>query len=365
MSNKMSSKPSSNKDEFLDKAKMARMERERERRAAEVAVMIQVSADEVMLVVSLLQLFHQAVARGYVVRKRLTTDILAQFDENIPELNDDLTLKHSSKDSTTVFQTIRKFLFVFNAHRDKQRFDRLCRYILATMLLPSMDTRNSYVAVGCSKEHSIAWIHQLKQILLQCTSYLKQSRPELAQDHKAMTLYLNMLLTFTSANTWKVNEVVRPAMNQLCANVLNTLVAQGLLASLQSLMIAGLCRTHPVLKKSEMAAVTTIFTRYVNQANNSDTAINLLLVHFVSVPAVIFHLQQLSPDSVKLLHSSNKSILSASLDFLVVEQKSKILFNVLEGNYGLCMLANLIQLGALNMELLKARTLDFVVRLCD
>lgn len=40
------------------------------------------------------------------------------------------------------------------------------------------------------------------------------------------------------------------------------------------------------------------------------------------------------------------------LDLLLVEQNMRILFNALEGNYALCLLANLVHLAHLNAQVL-------------
>ncbi|KAL1469598.1 hypothetical protein MTO96_040990 [Rhipicephalus appendiculatus] len=75
---------------------------------------------------------------------------------------------------------------------------------------------------------------------------------------------------------------------------------------------------------------------------------NLFLLHILSVPALVHHLLNIAPEAVTLLNSHG--LFRRSLDILVVEQNMRILFNALEGNYALCLLANLVHLAYLNIE---------------
>lgn len=256
-------------------------------------------------------------------------------------------------------------MFIFKEKRDKQRFDIMCRFILSNMLLPQYDSKLSYVSVGCNKAYAVAWIQQLKSILWHCTVYLKHLKPEQPQDHKAMMLYLNMLLTMTSCSTWRLYEPLRPAMNQLCVNTTSTLVARGLLASLQTVLLRGLCRTRPSLKKAELTAIVSIAFRYVIYCQFSESAINLFLMHILSVPALIRHISISSVDILKIFTSKKNTLFGDALSFLIYEQNARILFNVLEGNYGLCLLANIIHLAHLDPVILNERMMDFVVRFCS
>lgn len=252
-------------------------------------------------------------------------------------------------------------MFIFDEKKDRNRFEAMCRYVLATVILPKYDERVSYVSVGCNKTHSVAWIHQLKSVLWQCAVYLKHLKPELSHDHKSMMLFLNMLLTFTSSTSWRIYEPMRPAMNQLCVNINNTLVTRGLLSSLQIILIKGLCRARPSLKKAELTAIVSIAMRQVSNSQFSEASVNLFLLHILSVPAIVNHLSTTSPETFKLFNTKKYVLFAEILKFLICEQNARILFNVLEGNYGLCLLANLVHLAHLEADALQAHIMDFVV----
>uniref|UniRef100_V5HB53 Ubiquitin-protein ligase E3B n=4 Tax=Ixodes ricinus TaxID=34613 RepID=V5HB53_IXORI len=90
----------------------------------------------------------------------------------------------------------------------------------------------------------------------------------------------------------------------------------------------------------------------------SEDLMNLFLLHILSVPALVHHLLNIAPESVAVFNSHG--VFRRSLDILTVEQNMRILFNALEGNYALCLLANLVHLAYLNIENLSSRLLDFV-----
>ncbi|KAI1292289.1 Ubiquitin-protein ligase E3B [Halotydeus destructor] len=327
------------KDDFLDQAKSARMERHREKEQEAAAILI------------------QALARGYISRNRFRCDVIEQFDSVFIETVDTSELKPLAQ-AIDVFQTIKKFLFVFDPKKENHRFERMCRYIVSSLLMPKFDPKFSYVSVGCSKEHSLAWISQVKTILMKCTDYIKTNRPEISYEHKAIMLYLNMILLFTSCKTWSIPQPLKPAMQKLCSNIASYLTSHGLLESLQSVLLKGLCRSRVSLKKTDIAAAVSIAVRCTGDL--SESSINRLLLHILSVPGLVHHLVAASPESIKLLKVEERSILNDILDFLSSEQNSRILFNMLQANYGLCLVANVIHLADLEKTVLEERPVDFI-----
>lgn len=62
-----------------------------------------------------------------------------------------------------------------------------------------------------------------------------------------LCIYLNIL-----------GEALKPAMNQLCANIMGHLVTKGLYSVLQNILIKGLVRVKPCLKRAALLAVTNL-----------------------------------------------------------------------------------------------------------
>ena len=286
-------------------------------------------------------------------------------------------------EAVRLYEVIRKFLFIFDMRTDSKRFELLCKYIIATMLLtvssgekdkdnPDKPVYNfrkiSYVSVAFDKQLAVQWIHQMKSLLWKCCLYLKHLRPELPQDYKHIMLHLNMLITFTSTNSWlllkecpQTYEPLRPVVNQLCNNVINSLVAKGLYANLQILLMKGLMRTKPSLKKSALTAIITLSLRPLIVSKFNESSMNMFLLHILSIPALVYHLNSIASDSLTVF--SNESILKRSVEILSLDQNSRILFNALEGNYALCLLANIIHLAHIEIphNTLSSNMVDFIV----
>jgi ubiquitin-protein ligase E3 B len=104
------------------------------------------------------------------------------------------------------------------------------RYLVSS--LESDSIKLSYIGVALNKEHAIAWIAHMKDILWKCCCYLDELQPEFQADMRTILLYLHTLVAFTSTNTWillraKHMEVLKPGLNQLCANMMGHLITKG------------------------------------------------------------------------------------------------------------------------------------------
>lgn len=340
---------SGSKEQFLEQAKAARQERACERRREQAASVL------------------QAAVRGFLCRQRLRAEFRREFDAALraggegPEEEAGPPVASSVLE---VFCASRKFLFTFQPGPDKERFERLCRYIVASMDADTL--QESYVSVSLVREHAVLWIQQLKAILGHCCGYLRDMRPECPQDARSLMLLLHVLVTFTSTSSWnllrgtdRACEPLRPVLGQLCVSVGAHLAARGgLYRALQALLLRGLARARPSLKRAPLAAALNLALRPLLAAHFSDELMNLFLLHILSVPALVHHLLGIAPEVLSVVNSHG--LFRRCLDLLLVEQNMRILFNALEGNYALCLLANLVHLAHLNAQNLSSRLLDFV-----
>ncbi|XP_042898295.1 ubiquitin-protein ligase E3B [Parasteatoda tepidariorum] len=330
----------SSKDLFLEQAKAARLERALEKKREQATLII------------------QAYTRGYISRKTLKQNVKKEFDETFLEF----TESNKLPPVIDMYKVIRKLIFVISEDVcDRERFEKVCKYIIAS--LDSDSLKKSYIAVAFNKDLAVGWIHHIKIVLWQCCVYLKSLKPEWSQDAKAMMLFLHMLVSFTSIGTWKVlnnkqGEALKPAMNQLCANIMGFLVSKGLYSILQTVLLRGLVRVKPCLKRATLLAITNISTRPLASSQYSNNLLNLFLLHIVSVPALVLHFHNSAPECLGIFSSNN--IFKHAIDLLVSEQNTRILFNALEGNYALCLIANLIHLGHSDIECLQSNLLDFI-----
>lgn len=78
-------------------------------------------------------------------------------------------------------------------------------------------------------------------------------------------------------------------------------------------------------------------------ANFSDKLMTMYLIHILSVPGLVQHLDAMTPECISVL--INHRIFARTVELLSSQQSMRIVFNTLEGSYALCLLANIIQLA--------------------
>lgn len=64
----------------------------------------------------------------------------------------------------------------------------------------------------------------------------------------------------------------------------------------QGLLIRGLGRIKVVLKHASLSAIITLSLRPLVSANFSEKLMTMFLIHILSVPAIIQHMQTLTPE---------------------------------------------------------------------
>uniref|UniRef100_A0A7N6BT92 Ubiquitin-protein ligase E3B n=1 Tax=Anabas testudineus TaxID=64144 RepID=A0A7N6BT92_ANATE len=298
----MFSVPQSSKSEFLDKARQAREERKGHKEKERAAIQV------------------QALVRRFLCRCSLQKQIRKEVDDYF-QASETGT---SKRNALSIFKIARKLLFIY-CQEDKMRFEKLCRAILASMEVEN-EPKVWYVSLALSKDLTIPWLKQIKDVLWTCCQLLKNLKPDILQDNKLVTLYLTMLVTFTDTSTWRIvrgkGEALRPALTRICENIMG-----------------GIC-TLPVIA-----------------AHFSDNLLRSFLIHIMSVPAVVSHLNVLTPETHDLLR---KFIL-----FLSREEQCSDICVCLEGSHTLCLLGNLIHLGYLNEKVLEEEASHFVKVLTD
>lgn len=152
---------------FIDRARQAREERlvQKERERAAVAI--------------------QAHVRSFLCRNRVRREIRKEIDEYF-EADDSGSSKRTALGT---FKIARKLLFVFKFKKDDERFEKLCRCILS-----SMDTENEpkmwYESLALSKDLTLLWIKQIKDILWYCCQFLQQLKVKTTEQVKKITTYI-------------------------------------------------------------------------------------------------------------------------------------------------------------------------------
>lgn len=302
-----------------------------------------------------------------MTKRRQYRQFLNEFNETILDWNENE--KPSFVEATAAFRVFNQLLWVIDIRRDLKVFEKMCRYIISSVYIEENGVRSkqiSYVSVALDKNLGASWIIQIKSILLHCSSSLTWLRPENAQEFRCISLFLHMIVIFTSANSWPMfkqdlskNVALRTAMNKLCSNVLNALVAKGFYSNLQAMLNKALCKSNPTVNKASLTAVITLSLRPLIDANFSSHLLKQFIVNILTVPGFIYHLTQLAPETVQNVQSHR--IFFHSLNFLGDEKVSSNIIRSLEANHALCLLANLINLSYIDQESLKECLIDHVV----
>ncbi|XP_070689673.1 ubiquitin-protein ligase E3B [Pempheris klunzingeri] len=339
----MFSVPQSSKSEFLDKARQAREERKGHKDKEKAATNI------------------QALVRGFLCRCRLQKQLRKEVDDYFQPSETGT----SKRNALSIFKIARKLLFIYRQD-DKTRFEKLCRAIIASMEVEN-ELKVWYVSLALSKDLTILWLKQIKDVLWLCCQRLKILKPDILQDNKLVTLYLTMLVTFTDTSTWRIargkGEALRPPLMKFCENIMGHLNQKGFYSILQILLTNGLARSKPSLSKGTLTAVFTLSLRPVIAAHFSDNLLRSFLIHIMSVPAIVSHLSVLTPESIASIQTHD--LLRKFILFLSREEQCSDICVCLEGSHTLCLLANLIHLGYLNEKVLEEEANHFVKDLTD
>ncbi|KAL6114241.1 ubiquitin-protein ligase E3B [Pungitius pungitius] len=339
----MFSIPQSSKSEFLDKARQAREERRGQKDKEKSAILI------------------QALVRRFLCRCRLQKQIRKEVDDYF-QASETGT---SKRNALSIFKITRKLLFVYRLE-DKMRFEKLCRAILASMEVEN-EPKVWYVSLALSKDLTIPWLKQIKDVLWTCCQLLKNLKPDILQDNKLVTLYLTMLVTFTDTLTWRIvrgkGEALRPALTRICENIMGHLNQKGFYSMLQILLTNGLARSKPSLSQGTLTAVFSLSLRPVIAAHFSDNLLRSFLLHIMSVPAVVSHLSVLTPECMASIQTHD--LLRKFILFLSREEQCLDICVCLEGSHTLCLLGNLIHLGFLTQKVLEEEANHFVKDLTD
>ncbi|XP_051515061.1 ubiquitin-protein ligase E3B-like [Myxocyprinus asiaticus] len=331
------------KSQFLDKARLAREERKDHKEKERAATQI------------------QALIRRFLCRCRLQREIRKEVDDFFAVSDAGST----KRNALSIFKIARKLLFIF-CKDDKLRFEKLCRIIISSMEFEN-EPKVWYVSLALSKDLTIPWLKQIKDVLCVSCEFLKKLKPDILQDNKLVTLYLTMLITFTDTSTWKIirgkGEALKPALNRICENIMGHLNQKGFYSVLQILLTNGLARSRPSLSKGTLTAIFTLSLRPVIAAHFSDNLLRSFLLHIMSVPAFISHLNTLTPDCMVTIQTHD--LFRKFVLFLSREEQCLDICVCLEGSHTLCLLGNLIQLGYFNVKVLELEASHFVKDLTD
>lgn len=159
------------------------------------------------------------------------------FNNLILNLSADEEIELSS--SLQVFHALSQFLIVWKHEQDpekREKWTKVCRYLLAS--IESESLKLNYILVALNKDQSLAWIRHMKKVLYICCTVIDQLKPEVHQDTVTLALMLRVLIAFTCPNNWVILRskqlvAMKPAMQQICNNILGHLIQKGFFLTLR------------------------------------------------------------------------------------------------------------------------------------
>jgi len=315
-----------NKDDFLEKTKAAREERQLEKQRSENVVKI------------------QTTVRGWLARLHTKRLLLQRFDSTFPELSENSEVVVSSP-AVQMFKMAKLFIFLLDPRKDEVRFERMMKYLVAS--LNEENPKLSFVGVFLNKEFSVAWIKVVKNLCTVSSTILGNISANIPNFNKKVSFYVLVLINFTSPNTWKISKskalaALAPHLTQLCHNITGHLVDSGLMADLKLVLLKGLASSKVLLKKTTLSAINNLCLRPVIYSSFSSKLVSLYILNVLCVPTLVHQLQAMSPEILTMMRSNE--VLKHSIRLLNQEQQLRIHFNALEGSYALCLAANLVNL---------------------
>jgi len=315
------------KDDFLEKTKVAREERQQEKIKVESAIRI------------------QSLVRGWLARLATKKIVLEKFNEVFPEIEEGTEVR-CTRTALEMFHVSRLFLHIFNPLKCEALFERMLKYLLASIQLDS--PKLSFIGVFLNKDFSVAWIKLVKELCSTSSSILTTTTHNIPNFNKKVSFYILVLISFTSSNTWKICKskalaALAPHLVQLNHNITGHLVETGLFAHLKTVLLKGLASSSKVLfKKTTLSAINSLSLRPVIYSGFSEKLVSLYILNILCVPSFVHQLQVMCPEALDMMKSN--TLLQHTIRLLSQEQQLKIHFNALEGSYALCLAANLVNL---------------------
>ena len=266
------------------------------------------------------------------------------------------------------FESIDKFLL--EKHRDNiyttiicKQFEKLCKQIVLSMFSP--DPEYSYIGFTILQpKYCDEFLEQCKKVSLFACYYLRNLSSDQMNHSGVILIYLNILVSLTSISSWQIiktskYENIKKNIEQNCLNILEFLIYGDALfyQTLGILLVNGLSRSKPTLKKLSLVAIITLSIRINQYKVPLPTELKLFLKHILSVPALLYHLNVTASETIQILCMKESFVIKA-LDELIHYSNLDEICKFLRGSYTLCLVGNIV-----NFIFFAMQTNDFCERL--
>lgn len=224
----------------------------------------------------------------------------------------------------------------------------------------------SFLSLIQNRDYLIVWISQTRWILSVCVKYFGVLNPANESDSNMMNVLLSFVLTMTNCNQWKIlrDSKMKPGLVAITDSFIKDLVVHGLYPALKQLLLKGLALHIPVLTPLSLTGIFSLAVRPLLLCNFSPECISLFVVHILSVPGFVLHINSLASEAYDVI--VREKLCSRVVTYLYKSLPNQSIVDCgLEGSYALCLIANLIQLSLLEVEVLVDHCEEFCVDLLD
>ncbi|KAK5986977.1 OXidative stress Induced, partial [Trichostrongylus colubriformis] len=316
---------------FLADAAAQRRERELERIQADISVKL------------------QALARGYLSRRRFVNGIRTTISEKLSAFTD---LEKSGKvllSNDEVLKWARLLLRIKKLPEDNEIFAQLCRHIILS--LDSSAKETNWATMFLNKSTIVAASKVISDIICvipQSLMYISGAR---VAEVKTWQTFVHFLVVLNSCNGWLLVRnapQVQKVLNDLCSKMCCSLGEHANFSRLANSLFLASNDHKPVLSAQ---ALNALFSILMKSVKNDDSLIPLFISQVLTCPAIVFHLNKANLDAFITSGLFNRCLTHLRNSSDIVES--------IEPQKTINLLGNVIHLGYLDEETVKGRIVDW------
>jgi hypothetical protein len=204
----------------------------------------------------------QSFFRRCLCIKHLRAESQREFEETFRHFSYQ-TESEPAISAEEAFAALRNFFFMFNLKEDKDRFRRVCFYLIAS--IGCEKAQLSFMSILQKSQSVSVWRRQVLFILRICVRYLQPLNPECAADAKDLILFCQVIIMLTHVSQWKAvkipNQVVQNVMNNLTVKWMQDLVKADLYPTLRDLLLRAMARNKPTVTNATLFPLLTLLVR--------------------------------------------------------------------------------------------------------
>ncbi|CAJ0598217.1 unnamed protein product [Cylicocyclus nassatus] len=319
------------RSQFLAEAAAQRRERELQRIHNDVAIKL------------------QALARGYLARKKFVDGIRATTADKLCQFTDLEKTGKTLLNNEEVLKWSQLFLRIKQFPRDSEILAQLCRHIILSL---DSSSKDSNWATMFLNKATIAPASKVISSIISCIPeslmYISGAR---VSEVKTWQTYIHFLIVFGSCNGWLLVRnapQIQKVLNDLCSKLCCSLGEEANFTRLANSLFLASNEHKPVVSSQALNALFSIILKLVK---NDSSLLPIFITHVLTCPAIILHLNKANLDLLLASGLFDKCLTHLRNSSEVVEG--------IEPQKTINLLGNVIHLGYLDEETVKGRIVDW------